>query len=77
MIHYTRVNTIPSTTIKQLNRDWKRLSDIYQMSEWYDLSAIQEVTRIIGKKWVRYKDDGDDDDENDYDDEENKAIEKL
>ena len=47
------------------------------MSEWYELSAFQEVTRIICKKWVKYKDDGDDDDENDYDDEENKAIEKL
>ena len=47
------------------------------MSEWYDLSAFQEVTRIIGKKWVKYTDDGDDDDENDFDAEENRAIEKL
>ena len=70
------MNTIPETTVKQLNRDWKRLSDIYQMSEWYELTAFQEVITIISKKWVKYKDDGDDDSSNDYDDE-NKAIEKL
>ena len=48
---------MPSTSVKQLNRDWKGLSEIYQMSEWYDLSAIQEITRIIEKKWVKYEDD--------------------
>ena len=46
------------------------------MSEWYELAAFQEVITIISKKWVKYKDDGDDDSSNDYDDE-NKAIEKL
>ena len=44
------------------------------MSEWYELAAIEEVTRIIGKKWVKYKDDEDSEDEETV---ENKTIEKL
>ena len=42
------------------------------MSKWYEIGAIEEIVRILGKKWVKYKDD----EENGYE-EENETIEKL
>ena len=36
-----KANTLPSTGVKQLNRDWKRLADLYAMSQWYEVSSLE------------------------------------
>ena len=42
------------------------------MSQWYEIGAIEEIVLILGKKWVKYKDDEDDGYE-----EQNETIDKL
>ena len=43
--------------MKQLNRDWKRLADIYSMSQWYEVSALDQICATIQKKWIKYDDE--------------------
>lgn len=65
----------PSTSVKQLNRDWKRLFDIYSMSEWYEVSALESVCKVMSGKWLKSEPDESDSEFKDI--HENDALEKL
>ena len=43
--------------MKQLNRDWKRLADIYNLSHWYEVTALDQICAIVQKKWINYDDE--------------------
>lgn len=43
--------------MKQLNRDWKRLADVYNLSHWYEVTALDEICAIAQKKWIKYDDE--------------------
>ena len=64
IINEVKYNLLPSRTLKQLNRDWKRFQEVFWMSEWYELSAVQEVNKSMTNKWVKYRDEPESDDEN-------------
>ena len=71
VVNQVRLRTLPSTSVKQLNRDWQHFQSIFQMSAWFELTAIQEATSILKHKWLKFKD------EEDSDAEENQILEKF
>lgn len=65
----------PSTSVKQLNRDWKRLADLYSMSQWYEVSSLEKACKVVCTKWL--KNDPDDSDSEIEDTIQNDALDKL
>ena len=69
-------NTLISTTLKQLNRDWKRFADIYAGCQWYEVGAIDKICEIANQKWIK-QDIEDDYDEKIAEDNEVKGFERF
>lgn len=65
----------PTTSVKQLNRDWKRLADLYAMSQWYEVSSMEQACKVVCSKWL--KSDPDDSDSEGENINQNDALEKL